>query len=105
MLRVKKILSYVAERIEAAPEKPDPAALKPDEYLELYCYDQKLPNAMTLATLRAHVWKGGADVMLYYKSNGRKQIRFERGQEEEEEDRSGEKPPLAETATALVGTE
>jgi len=40
MLRVKKILSYVAERVEAAPEKPEPDALKPEEYLELYCYDQ-----------------------------------------------------------------
>lgn len=27
---------------------------------------------MSLATLRAHIWKGGNDVMLYYKSNGRK---------------------------------
>jgi WD repeat-containing protein 48 len=33
---------------------------------------------MSLATLRAHVWKGGADVMLYYKSNGRKPIRYEK---------------------------
>ncbi len=40
MLRVKKILAYVAERIEAAPEHPDPNALKPEEYLELYCYEQ-----------------------------------------------------------------
>jgi hypothetical protein len=40
MLRVKKILAYVAERIEAAPEKPNPNAPKPEEYLELYCYDQ-----------------------------------------------------------------
>ncbi len=40
MLRVKKILGYVAERIEAAPEHPDPDALRPEEYLELYCYDQ-----------------------------------------------------------------
>jgi WD repeat-containing protein 48 len=40
MLRVKKILAYVAERIEAAPENPDPDALRPEEYLELYCYDQ-----------------------------------------------------------------
>jgi WD repeat-containing protein 48 len=40
MLRVKKILAYVAERIEPAPETPDPDALKPEEYLELYCYDQ-----------------------------------------------------------------
>jgi len=78
MLRVKKILAYVAERIEAAPEQPDPNALRPEEYLELYCYDQKLPITMSLATLRAHVWKGGADVMLYYKSNGRKLIRYEK---------------------------
>jgi WD repeat-containing protein 48 len=40
MLRVKKILAYVAERVEAAPEKPDPNAPRPEEYLELYCYDQ-----------------------------------------------------------------
>lgn len=33
---------------------------------------------MTLATLRAHVWKGGADVMLYYKSNGRKNLVLEK---------------------------
>jgi len=29
---------------------------------------------MSLATLRAHVWKSGNDVVLYYKSNGRKEI-------------------------------
>jgi hypothetical protein len=40
MLRAKKILSYVAERIEPQPEEPDPNALKPEEYLELYCNDQ-----------------------------------------------------------------
>ncbi len=33
---------------------------------------------MTLATLRAHVWKGGADVMLYYKSNGKRLIPHEK---------------------------
>jgi hypothetical protein len=40
MLRVKKILAYVAERIDPPPEEPDPDALKPEEYLELYCNDQ-----------------------------------------------------------------
>ncbi|KAI9770607.1 MAG: hypothetical protein M1840_003199 [Geoglossum simile] len=74
MLRSKKILVYVAERIEAHPEKPDPNALKPEEYLELYCQNQIVPPTMTLATLRAHVWKSGTDVLLYYKSNGRKEI-------------------------------
>jgi WD repeat-containing protein 48 len=94
MLRVKKILAYVAERIDppADPEHPDPDALKPEEYLELYCNEQVsplldfvrteanadmrqlLPNTMSLATLRAHVWKGGNDIVLYYKANGRKVI-------------------------------
>ncbi|KFA61637.1 hypothetical protein S40285_06216 [Stachybotrys chlorohalonatus IBT 40285] len=74
MLRVKKILAYVAERIEPQPEEPDPDALRPEEYLELYCNDQLLENTMTLATLRAHVWKGGNDIVLHYKANGRKVI-------------------------------
>lgn len=29
---------------------------------------------MSLATLRAHVWKGGNDVVLHYKANGRKEL-------------------------------
>ena len=40
MLRVKKILGYVAERIEVPAEEEDPEALKPEEYLDLYCYEQ-----------------------------------------------------------------
>jgi WD repeat-containing protein 48 len=52
MLRVKKILAYVAERIETPPEKPDPDALRPEEYLELYCYDMvSLPLYATLSAL------------------------------------------------------
>ncbi|KAI1433071.1 WD repeat-containing protein [Xylaria sp. CBS 124048] len=74
MLRVKKIIAYIADKIEPSPEEPDPNALKPEEYLELYCNDQLLPNTMSLATLRAHVWKGGNDVVLYYKANGRKDL-------------------------------
>jgi len=47
MLRARKILGYVAERIEPAPTKEDleksaesGGVLKPDEYLELYCNNQ-----------------------------------------------------------------
>lgn len=46
MLRVKKILAYVAERIEVMPEKPDLDALKPEEYLDLYCYDQVIMSSL-----------------------------------------------------------
>ncbi len=98
MLRVRKILAYVAERIESSSDtddNEDTDALRPEEYLELYCNEQVshshlstahvgvslteaqlLPNTMTLATLRAHIWKGGNDVMLYYKANGKKEISF-----------------------------
>jgi WD repeat-containing protein 48 len=51
MLRVKKILAYVAERIEPAPEVPDPNALNPEEYLELYCYDQVSLSAPNISTV------------------------------------------------------
>lgn len=40
MLRARKIMAYVAERIEPPPEQPDPNALRPEEYLELYCNNQ-----------------------------------------------------------------
>ena len=30
---------------------------------------------MTLASIRAHVWRGGGDVLLQYKANGRKEIK------------------------------
>jgi len=74
MLRAKKILAYVAERIEAAPEHPAPDALRPEEYLDLYCHDQLVPPNTTLATLRVHIWRTGGDVVLYYKANGKKPI-------------------------------
>lgn len=38
--------------------------------------NQLLPNTMSLATLRAHVWKGGNDIVLHYKANGKKEILF-----------------------------
>jgi WD repeat-containing protein 48 len=118
MLRAKKIMAYVAERIEApapapapvrpaastptatadapstntntttteappapAPLEPETSApdephLKPEEYLELYCQNQRVDPNTTLATLRVHVWRTGGDVVLYYKSNGRKKLRL-----------------------------
>jgi len=74
MLRVRKILAYVAERIDPEYDENNTEALKPEEYLELYCNEQLLPNTMSLATLRAHIWKGGNDVVLHYKANGRKEL-------------------------------
>ncbi|KAI4185251.1 MAG: hypothetical protein L6R41_004234 [Letrouitia leprolyta] len=72
MLRAKKICAYVTERIEPQAAHADPNALKPEEYLDLYCQDKLVPPNTTLGTLRAHIWKMGGDVILYYRSNGRK---------------------------------
>ncbi|KAF2638028.1 WD40 repeat-like protein [Massarina eburnea CBS 473.64] len=83
MLRARKILGYVAERIEPTPTKEEldrmeregEKALKHEEYLELYCNNQLISPTMTLASIRAHVWRGGGDVLLYYKANGRKEMK------------------------------
>jgi WD repeat-containing protein 48 len=96
MLRARKILGYVAERIEQAPTKEEAeeeGRLRPEDYLELWCNGQVcyqattcveiimlipiqlIPPTMTLASLRAHVWRGGGDVLLHYKANGRKEIK------------------------------
>lgn len=39
---------------------------------------------MTLATLRTHVWRGGNDIILHYKANGRKEIPMPPPEESEE---------------------
>jgi hypothetical protein len=40
MLRAKKILGYIAERIEFQDPEPEASPLRVEEYLELYCQDQ-----------------------------------------------------------------
>lgn len=92
MLRAKKVLSYIAERIDPAnPADPDPNPMQPEEYLELYCQNivcdflsscaidinilQLVPINMTLATIKTHIWRTGGDMILLYKANGKKVIR------------------------------
>nr|POE74049.1 pre-mrna-splicing factor cef1 [Quercus suber] len=80
MLRAKKIMAYIAERIEPQDEvdgmeQAIENALKPEEYLELLCQGQIVPQTMTLATMRSHLWRGGGDIILFYRSNGKKQIK------------------------------
>jgi WD repeat-containing protein 48 len=56
MLRAKKILAYVAERIEpgAEDEKEKEGALKPEEYLELWCHNQVSHKQYMLYGLTQH---------------------------------------------------
>ncbi|RAL13994.1 Pkinase-domain-containing protein [Aspergillus homomorphus CBS 101889] len=77
MLRAKKILAYVAERIDPPnPNEPEANPMKAEEYLELYCQKMPIPPNMTLATIRAHLWRSSGDMVLYYKANGKKEIRM-----------------------------
>ena len=47
MLRAKKVLAYVAERIDPAdPDDPDANPFKPEEYLELYCQNTVSPHSI-----------------------------------------------------------
>ncbi|KAF9889419.1 hypothetical protein FE257_007320 [Aspergillus nanangensis] len=76
MLRAKKILAYVAERIDPAdPDAPEENPMKPEDYMELYCQKMLIPPNMTLATIRAHMWRSAGDMVLYYKANGKKEIK------------------------------
>ncbi|KAJ5468900.1 Protein of unknown function DUF3337 [Penicillium sp. IBT 31633x] len=75
MLRAKKVLAYVAERIDPSdPAEPEESAMQPEEYLELYCQKMLCPPNMTLATVRTHLWRTSGDMVLYYKANGKKEI-------------------------------
>ena len=58
MLRGRKILAYVAERIEPQPENPDPSDLRPEDYLELYCQNQ-------VSDLRAWTFPDIADLQFH----------------------------------------
>ena len=95
MLRAKKVLAYVAERIE--PEPPDLNIVKPEDYLELYCQDQLVAHNITLATLRVHVWKAAGDVILYYKSNGRRPELEERERVKKENEGTAKTGPVLHT--------
>ncbi|KAJ5893539.1 hypothetical protein N7495_005230 [Penicillium taxi] len=76
MLRTKKILAYVAERIDPPnPDEPEADVMPAEEYLELYCQNIICPPKMTLATIRTHLWRTSGDMVLYYKANGKKEIR------------------------------
>lgn len=71
MLRAKKVISYVTDRIDPFGLN-EQNLLSPEQYIEIYCHDQLVSPEMTLATVRAHIWRTGGDVVLHYKGNGKK---------------------------------
>ncbi|EEQ32351.1 WD repeat protein [Microsporum canis CBS 113480] len=104
MLRAKKILAYVAERIDPQNvENPSEDALKPEEYLELYCQNTLIPMDMTLATIRTHIWRTGNDMVLVYKANGRRKIPIPE-EDSETQENEGE-PGVSVEASTTPGPE
>ncbi|KAI9842611.1 MAG: hypothetical protein M1837_007049 [Sclerophora amabilis] len=73
MLRAKKILAYVDERIVTEPEDPGQNTMKPEEYLELLFNNQVVDPNETLANLRKRD-RTTPDIILHYKSNGKMKI-------------------------------
>lgn len=63
---------------------------------------QLVGHDTTLATLRAHVWKTGGDVVLYYKSNGRR-LELEQGHKDRMAARAAEEP-TAKTGPVMNNT-
>lgn len=57
---------------------------------------------MTLATLRTHVWRGGNDIVLYYKANGRKEIPMPPPRKEAEETSRAETTGPAGSSTSVA---
>ncbi|XHG04749.1 hypothetical protein AWENTII_007995 [Aspergillus wentii] len=86
MLRAKKILAYITERIDPPnPDEPEEDAMKPEEYLDLYCQNMLIPPNMTLATIRTHIWRSSGDMVLLYKANGKKEIPMPKNEKDGDE--------------------
>ncbi|KAK9352567.1 hypothetical protein V1523DRAFT_366516 [Lipomyces doorenjongii] len=69
MLRAKKILAYVEEKLDSSVKRGPGSA---DEWMELVCQGQVVDNSCTLATIRARLWRSGGDVVLLYRRRGTK---------------------------------
>ncbi len=57
---------------------------------------------MSLATLRAHVWKGGNDIILHYKVNGRKEMRLRQSLPPVPESEAPQEVPLSQPAVVVA---
>ncbi|ORY94461.1 WD40-repeat-containing domain protein [Syncephalastrum racemosum] len=66
VLRVRKLVQYVAEKLELPPDEVDE--------LELLCGETVLANTMTLASIKQHIMKTGGDVILSYRYKVIKQL-------------------------------
>ena len=56
VLKVHKVATFVLEQLEQVGSKVD--------RIQLFCHDKLLPSDMNLVSVRAFVWKNGAEDML-----------------------------------------
>ncbi|EWC45391.1 hypothetical protein DRE_00790 [Drechslerella stenobrocha 248] len=77
MLRARKIVTYIYDRLDPLPAQAGGPGTdfgeerrRPDEWLELMVKDEIIPLNMTLATMKAHVWRTGGDVTVHYRIKG-----------------------------------
>ncbi|KAI8925962.1 hypothetical protein BC831DRAFT_458429 [Entophlyctis helioformis] len=90
MLRIKKVIAYVGDRLglnvdatclvapspASSPTLPTPVPAVPGspllapssagQRIRIWCNDKVLSPRTTLATTKHHIWKSGADIQLFY---------------------------------------
>ena len=81
MLRARKILTYVMDRLDS-DLLAEHASQAPSDWLELLCLDKVInwsvktlsgannkviPPKSTLAMIRLHIWRNSGDIVLYYR--------------------------------------
>ena len=81
MLRARKILTYVMERLDTNL-LAEHASQAPSDWLELLCLDKVInwsakslseannkviPSKSTLAMIRLQIWRNSGDIVLYYR--------------------------------------
>jgi hypothetical protein len=83
MLRARKVLAYVAERLDP-DEIPQENKNHPDVWLDLLCQDKVprlssvltdsklVPAKWTLQTIRTQIWRQGGDILFTYRLKSEK---------------------------------
>ncbi|KAJ3300787.1 hypothetical protein HK104_003757 [Borealophlyctis nickersoniae] len=68
MLRIRKLLAYVAEKLNIAiPAELAGQDSQMHRVVEILCMDKVVPPKTTLSTLKQHYWKSGGDLVLTYR--------------------------------------
>ncbi|KAL7749145.1 hypothetical protein RI367_005550 [Sorochytrium milnesiophthora] len=70
MIRLRKLLTYVAEKAHIEPPSPaekDAPPVPVEQYLEFVVNDRPVSHLSTLGTVRTYVWKGSGELIMHYR--------------------------------------